>query len=151
MAATVLQDCLRAAMRAVARSLALLVLLGTLSACTSMGMPPETAPAAGPDPAYLTLVANRLKTSFKQPPAAGLELSQPRWLLANSGWSWMVCVRFQDQGYRRTYVMYFDAKQILDSRYAVLNDGCEMQTYTPFDLATAKLMPQAVGTQGPVY
>jgi hypothetical protein len=138
-------------LRAVARGIALL-LLGALPACSSMSVAPETAPAAGPDPAYLNKIAVRFKTQFKtKPPTNGLELSQPRWLLSNNGWSWLVCMRFQDQGYRRGYVMYFDNKEILDNRYAVLSDGCDTQTYTPFDLETAKLVPQATGTQGPVY
>jgi hypothetical protein len=151
MSATAPQIFIRPGLRAIARGFALLVLLGGLPACSSVALPPETAPAAGPDPAYLNKIAGQLKGQFKKPPTDGLELSQPRWLLANSGWTWLTCIRFQDQGYRRTYVMYFGAKDILDSRYAVLSDGCDMQTYTPFDLETAKFMPQATGTQGPVY
>lgn len=129
----------------------MLALLACLPACASVGMAPESAPAQGPSPTYLSQIANRLKSQFKKPPTDGLELSEPRWLLSSNGWTWMACLRFQDQGYRRSYVMYFDAKQVLDSRYAILSDGCDSQTYTPFDLETAKLVPQAVGTQGPIY
>lgn len=147
-----LQACLRPDLRVVARGFALLMLSCSLSACASVGTPPETAPAAGPDPAYLNRIATQLKTQFKNKlQTAGLEISQPRWLLSNNGWSWLACVRFQDQGYRRSYALYFDANKILDSHYAVLTDGCGAQTYTPFDLDTAKLIPQALGAQGPVY
>jgi hypothetical protein len=160
MATAALHHSFRLGLRAACRRLALFVLLVCLPACSSLGVrpqatpaaasPPEATPTATLDPSYLSWIAARLK-SFKKPPSDAVELSEPRWLLSNNGWSWLACVRFQDQGYRRTYVIYFDAKQVLDGRFAVLSDHCDAQTYTPFDLATAKLVPQAIGTQGPVY
>lgn len=129
----------------------MLTLLTCLPACTSVGMAPQSAPTAGPSPTYLSQIAGRLKAQFKKPPTDGLELSEPRWLLSSNGWTWMVCIRFQEQGYRRSYVMYFDAEHVLDEHYAVLSDGCDSQTYTPFDLETAKLVQQTIGTQGPIY
>jgi hypothetical protein len=160
MAATALHQSFRVGLHAALRGFALLLLLTCLPGCSSVGLSRQAAPAAAPssdatpvplEPAYLSWIAGRLKSQFKKPPNAGLELSEPRWLLSNNGWSWVACARFQDQGYRRSYVIYFDAKAVIDSRYAVLSDGCAAQTYTPFDLETAKLVPQAVGTQGPVY
>lgn len=152
MAAIPPQRCFHPALPwAAARRFGVLALLACLPACASGGLAPQTAPPDGPPPTYLTQIATRLKTQFKKPPTDGLELSEPRWLLSSNGWTWLVCVRFQDQGYRRSYVVYFDATKVLDNRYAVLSDDCDSQTYTPFDLPTAKLVPQAIGAQGPVY
>ena len=160
MTATALRNSFCAGSGAALRCLTLLMLLGGLPACSSLGVSrqafpggaqsAENTPPGTLEPSYLNWIAARLK-AFKKPPTDGLELSQPRWLLSNNGWSWVTCVRFQDQGHRRSYVIYFDAKQIVDNHYAVMSDGCDSQTYTPFDLNTAKLVPQATGTQRPIY
>jgi hypothetical protein len=151
MAAKTLQPSLRRGLRIAAAGVTPLALSAYLAACSFVTVQPQTAPEAGPGAGYLPLIAARLKGQFKKPPADGLEISQPRWFLSNNGWSWQTCARFQDQGRWRTYALYFDATKILDGRYAVLSDDCGTQTYTPFDLETAKLVPQAVGTQGPIY
>jgi hypothetical protein len=63
-----------------------------------------------------------------------------------------VCVRFQDRGHQRTYVLFFKGSEFLDERYAVLTDACDAQTYSEFDLGPSGAMrPGAVGDPGPLY
>ncbi len=82
-------------------------------------------------------------------PSDGLEISEPRWTQSNRGWSWLACVHFQDRGHRRTYAVFFNESDVIDGRYAVQSDGCNAQTYSPFDLGSGG--PRSLGDTGPLY
>jgi hypothetical protein len=123
-----------------------------LSGCSHPALMNEATSAVAPDPGYTQLVASRLKTSFKNlSPNDAIEISQPRWVLSNKGWAWQVCVHFQDRGHRRTYALFLSGTEVVDERYAVQTDECDVQSYVPFDLGMGATGPGAVGGTGPLY
>ena len=116
--------------------LALALTLALLAGCSSLAGPQEGAATAPLNADYRGMIAARLRAEFTKPPLTGpAEISNPRWVLANKGWSWQVCVRFQDRGHQRTYTLFFKGSEFVDERYAVLTDACDAQTYFEFDLA----------------
>jgi hypothetical protein len=132
--------------------LALALTLALLAGCSSLAGPQEGAATAPLNADYRGMIAARLRAEFTKPPLTGpAEISNPRWVLANKGWSWQVCVRFQDRGHQRTYTLFFKGSEFLDERYAVLTDACDAQTYSEFDLGTSSMRPGAVGDPGPLY
>jgi len=129
-------------------ALALVLLAG----CSSLAEPQPGAPTAALNADYRSMIATHLKSIFAKSPLTGpAEISNPRWVLANRGWSWQVCVRFQDRGHQRTYALFFKGSEFLDERYAVLTDACAAQTYSEFDLGSGLMRPGAVGDPGPLY
>ena len=128
-----------------------LLALSIVAGCSNMTLPKEAMPATGADPSY-TRIANYLKNRMKDIAAYdSFEISDPRWVHSTNGWNWLVCVRFQDRGHRRTYAFFFTDEQIVDSRYAVQTDACDAQTYSPFDLTTGARRSTAISDQGPLY
>ena len=134
-----------------AASAALLLALAVAAGCSSLSISKEDAPATGPDPAYNTLVANRLKSSFKNHASFdAFEISDYRWVHSVLGWSWLSCVRFQDRGHRRSYAVFIRGNDIIDSRYAIQTDGCDTASYVPFDPMTGA-RPASAGVLNPLY
>jgi hypothetical protein len=130
---------------------ALLLALAAAAGCSSLTGSTADAPASGPDPGYNTLVANRLKSSFKDHASYdAFEISDYRWVHSIVGWSWLSCVRFQERGHRRTYAVFIRANDIIDSRYVVQTDGCDTASYAPFDLMTGA-RPASAGVLDPLY
>ena len=121
--------------------------------CSNIALPAEGAPPTGPDPAYAKLIANYMRTAFKDlPPSSAAEISQPRWVQSEKGWNWLACVHFQDHGgRRRTYSVFFNQSSVVDARYAVLTDACGAQSYSPLDLTGNMSIPGAPGDNGPLY
>jgi hypothetical protein len=106
---------------------ALLLAFLLLSGCTDVALPNEEMPASGPDPAYNAVVANQLKTAFKNLGFyEGFEISPFRWVHSFKGWAWITCVRFQDHGHLRTYAVFIKGGNVVDSRYAVQIDACNI-------------------------
>jgi hypothetical protein len=133
-------------------SLALLSALVILPACSNVALPTEEMPAAGAEPAYRALVANQLNAALKDRASYdAFEISDLRWVHSFKGWSWLACVHFQDRGQRRTYALFISGNTIVDSRYAVQTDACDVATYSPFDLATGAIRPAGIGEHGPLY
>jgi len=130
----------------------LLAALMIAPGCSNLAQPQDSMPTMGVDPAYSKLVAKYLTSKFTNlSPYEGAEISQPRWVQANIGWSWLACVHFQDLGRRRTYAVFFRQSEVVDARYAVQTDACGAQTYTPLDLSMGMLRPGAIGDTGPLY
>jgi len=130
----------------------LLLALVILSGCTNIALPRDDAQPPAVDPGYRTIIANRLKESFKTLSSYDSgEISDPRWVHSMKGWGWLFCVRFQDHGHRRTYALFISGSGIIDSRYAVQRDACDAPNYSPFDLATGATVPTAIGNPGPLY
>jgi hypothetical protein len=82
---------------------ALTLTLVLLAGCSSLAGPQDGAATAPLNSDYRRMIATHLKATFTKSPLTGpAEISDPRWVLANKGWSWQVCVRFQDRGHQRT-------------------------------------------------
>jgi hypothetical protein len=123
-----------------------------LAGCGSLAGPQEDAATAPLNSDYRRMIAAHLRSTFTKSPLTGpTEISDPRWVLANKGWSWQVCIRFQDRGHQRTYTLFFKGSEFLDERYAVLTDACDAQTYSELDLGPGSMRPGAVGDPGPLY
>jgi hypothetical protein len=134
------------------RRVSLLPALVLLAGCSSLAEPREEAPTAPLDPGYRAMIATHLKTIFRNlTPGDGVEISDPRWVQANKGWSWQVCVQFQDRGHRRSYALFFRGSEFIDERYAVLTDACAAQSYSALDLGAGAIRPGSVGDPGPLY
>ena len=138
--------------RHAAQRVALVLMLVLVAGCSSLAEPQEGAATAALNSDYRHMIAIHLKSIFaKSPPAGPAEISNPRWVLANKGWSWQVCVRFQDRDHQRTYTLFFKGSEFLDERYAVQTDACAAQNYSEFDLGSGAMRPGAVGDPGPLY
>jgi hypothetical protein len=116
---------------------ALLPFAAALSACSGFAASNEEPPAPVPDTAYREEIATQVRTLFRDYSSYdSYEISEPRWVHSIKGWSWLACVRFQDHGRRRVYALFLQSGKVVDSRYAVVADGCDTQAYTPFELMT---------------
>jgi len=67
--------------------------------------------------------------------------SDPRWVHSIKGWTWLTCVRFREQGRVRNYALFLDGNQIVDDRFAVQTDNCDLQTFYPFERMPTGLAP----------
>jgi len=131
---------------------ALLLALAAATGCSSLTVSTADVPPSGPDPAYDGMVANHVKSSFKDHASYdGFEISDYRWVHSVGGWSWLTCVRFQDRGHRRTYAVFLREKGIIENRYAVQADGCDTASYVPFDLMTGAVKSPGTGALEPLY
>lgn len=108
-----------------------------LAGCSGLAATNEEMPVTGPDPGYNKLVATHINNTFKDRASyADFEISEYRWVHTIKGWTWVTCVRFQDQSHTRFYAVYIQGNKIVDSRYAVQTDGCGTLAYTPFEVMT---------------
>ena len=122
-----------------------------LFGCSSLSFAPENAPAAGPDPSYSKVIANRLYKFKDIDSYYGFEISDYRWLHSLKGWTWLACVRYQDHGRTRTYALFLSKDDIVLDRFAVAADGCDAQNYVPFALMTNGAKPTSAGALEPLY
>ena len=130
---------------------ALALALLTLPCCGELAQTSEVMPP-GPEPPYVPLVANHLRTvlvnlSFYD----GFEISGLRWVHSIGGWNWLACVHFRDHGRLRTYALFIPRDTVVDARYAVETDTCESQTYTQFDLMSGVIGRPTAPVQPPIY
>jgi hypothetical protein len=94
------------------------------------------------DPSYREVVAARLKSVLKNYDSYdSFEISDPRWVHSIKGPAWLTCVRFRDQGRLRNFASFLDGKSVVDDRFAVQTDDCDLQTYYPFDRVPTGLNP----------
>lgn len=141
----------RPPLRAIARAALLSALVG-LPGCTDLELPREEAPPAAAMGGYNGLIANHVKSAFKDRAAySAFQISGSRWVHSLKGWNWLVCIRFQDRGHERTYALFIKDNAVVDGRYAVQTDACDAQAYSPFDLATGSMRPANAGLQEPLY
>ncbi len=113
---------------------ALLLSAAALTGCGQSASTIGEIPGSGLDPSYRDVIAGYVKKTFKDYPSyEAFEISDPRWVHSFHGWSWLTCVRFQDRGRRRTYALFLNASEVIDARYAVQTDECDMQAYIVFE------------------
>jgi hypothetical protein len=124
-------------LRAAARYAAVAVALCALPGCSNLASSQDPVPDSSAFPAYRTTIANYIRTTFKnQGTPQATEISDLTWMHTAVGWSWLACIRFQQDGHRHIYSVFLRDNAIVNSRYAVKTDQCETKTYSPFDLAT---------------
>jgi hypothetical protein len=127
--------------------------LGIVRSAAGLAASSTEVPAAGPDPSYRTVVATHLKEVLKNYSAYGsFEISDPRWTHSLNGWTWLTCVRFRElaqhgpdqivsennptdrpQGRVHHYALFLDGNKVVDDRFAIQIDSCDLQTYYPLE------------------
>jgi hypothetical protein len=113
-----------------------------LSGCAGLAAGNAEMPVTSPDPSYREVVATYLKHVLKNYSFYdSFEISDPRWVHSIKGWTWLTCVRFRDQGRVRSYALFLDGNKIIDDRFAVQTDSCDVQTYYPFERMPTGLAP----------
>lgn len=123
-----------------------------LPGCSELAQPTEAAAPPPEQPAYVSLAAQYLRSTFKDRTFYdSFEISGPRWVDANKGWSWIACVHFRDHGVLRSYVVFIQNDAVIDARYAVETDACAAQNYTQFDLVTGILGRPTAPVQPALY
>ncbi|AMN43422.1 hypothetical protein RHPLAN_49980 [Rhodoplanes sp. Z2-YC6860] len=126
------------------RALAIASML-MLGGCAMSGLLPDwtSNDAAGPEPAYKFLIANKLKEIIgNAAPTDTLEISKADRLESLKGASWRVCVKAQKFLLPpRYYAVFFQRDEMVDSRLSVLIDQCEIQSFSAFDWKTEANKP----------
>lgn len=112
-----------------------------LAHCSAL--PPDYAATPEMPPAYGTLISQSLRPYSSFASYTDFEISGPRWVHADSGWNWLVCLRYDDHGRRRYYSFLIANNKVVAARYDILTDRCGAQQYVPFDTTTG-----AIGTVG---
>jgi hypothetical protein len=111
-----------------------------LGGCAMSGLLPDwtSNDAAGAEPAYKFLIANKLKEIMGvAEPTDTLEISKAERLESLKGASWRVCIKAQKFLLPpRFYAVFFQRDQMVDSRLSVLIDRCEIQSFAAFDWKT---------------
>jgi len=108
-------------------------LIAQSDAVVHSGAIAQSAPSSL-DPSYPEVIADRLKTTFKDYASYELfEISTPRWVHSFKGWNWLVCVRFLDRGRRRSYALIFNDSKVVEGHYAYQTDNCGTESYVVFE------------------
>jgi hypothetical protein len=143
--AAALNSWLRAAVQPAALFAALIV----LADCSAVPLM-DSAQSAAP-PQYGTIVSDSLKKFTGYASYSNFEISGPRWVHATTGWSWLVCVRYNDGGRQRFYSFFIDGNKIVNQRYDIVTDQCGLQPYVPFDATTGTVGSPTPVQQQPIY
>lgn len=120
-----------------------------LAACSSV---PADNPSEPPPPAnYGRVVAGALKKFKDFQSYSNFQISGLRWVHAATGWSWLICVRYDEGGLARFYSFFLDGDTVANARYDVRTDRCPAQQYAPFDVTTGTIGAPTHAVQQPIY
>jgi hypothetical protein len=136
------------AQRLGAQCAALLAACALLVQCSAV--PVESAAAPPPPSNYGVLASNTVKGFQPFTTYSDFEIAAPRWVHAETGWNWLVCLRYEDRGHRRYYAVFIQGDSVVNSRSDILTDRCGAQQYVPFDLMTGTIKSPPVPRQ-PTY
>jgi hypothetical protein len=128
---------------------ALLAAVIVLAACASV--PVENSTESSPPANYGKAIAEALRKFKDFSTYRNFQISGLRWVHASTGWSWLVCVRYDDRGPARFYAFFLDDHAIVNARYDVRIDQCPAQQYVPFDVTTGTVGAPTPVTQQPIY
>jgi hypothetical protein len=131
------------------RPLALMAGLVMLAHCSAVPLQNAAEPAA--PPSYGALVSDALRKFKDYPTYSNFEVSSPRWVHAPTGWSWLVCVRYNDGGRQRFYSFFIDNNKVVNQRYDIVTDRCGLRQYVPFDATTGSVGSPTPFRQQPIY
>jgi hypothetical protein len=117
------------------RALSLVVAL-MLAGCSVLDL--SSQPAADDvseiAPQYRQIIAARLRNIIGDPARAGvLQISGVRRVNHLRGPSWLVCLKTSAFLQPRHYAIFLQGEQIVESRLAVVLDGCDGQPYETFN------------------
>jgi hypothetical protein len=135
--------------RARVRAAALFAALIMLADCSAVPLFDSAQPAAPPQ--YGTIVSDALKKFTGYMSYSNFEISGPRWVHATTGYSWLVCVRYNDGGRQRFYSFFIDNNKVVNQRYDIVTDQCGPQPYVPFDATTGTIGSPTPVQQQPIY
>jgi hypothetical protein len=120
-----------------------------VSQCSAVPLQNAAEPAAPAN--YGVLVADAVKAFKPFTTYSNFEISGPRWVHAETGWNWLVCLRYDDHGRRRIYSFFIQGNAIVSARYEILIDHCSAQQYVPFDITTGAIGTPTPPAQQPIY
>jgi hypothetical protein len=132
-----------------ARCAALLAACALVEQCSAV--PVESAAAPSPPSNYGVLASNTVKGFKPFTTYRDFEISAPRWVHAETGWNWLVCLRYEDRGQQNYYAIFIQGDSVVNSRYDILTDHCGAQQYVPFDLMTGVIKSPPPMPQQPTY
>jgi hypothetical protein len=132
-----------------AQCAALLAACVLLAQCAAVPMESAAAPSLPSN--YGVLASNAVKGFQQFKTYSDLEIAAPRWVHAETGWNWLVCLRFEDRGHRRYYALFIQGDSVVNSRYEILTDRCGAQQYVPFDLMTGTIKSPPPVPQQPTH
>jgi hypothetical protein len=131
------------------RAAALLAAAIMLAECSSVPTENPTEPA--PPANYGRAIADALRKFKDFASYRNFQISDLRWVQAATGWSWLICVRYDDRGLARFYAFFLDGDAIVNARYDVRTDRCPEQQYVPFDVTTGTVGAPTPAVQQPIY
>ena len=140
---------LKSRQRTVLRPLALFAALITLTHCSAVSLQDSVEPAAPSQ--YGRLVSEALQKFKDFLNYSNIEISAPRWVHVSAGWSWLVCVRYNDGKRERFYSFFIDNNKVVNQRYDIVTDQCGLQQYVPFDATTGTVGSPTPVRQQPIY
>jgi hypothetical protein len=108
-----------------------------LASCSALPPDDSTQPAMPSN--YGALISAAVKPYKSFAGYGNFEISAPRWVHAETGWNWLVCLRYDDSGHRRTFSLFIENDKVVSARYDVITDRCGEQQYVPFNPATGAL------------
>jgi hypothetical protein len=131
------------------RGAALFAVLIVLAQCSAV---PPADPAQPPPPlGYGKLVGDALKKFKDFSSYSNFQISDLRWVHAETGWNWLICVRYDERGLERFYSFFIDGNTIANARYDARTDRCAAQRYVPFDVTTGTVGSATPSLQQPIY
>jgi hypothetical protein len=131
------------------RAAALLAAVVVLAQCTAV--PPDDPAQPAPPGDYGKIVADALKKFKDFSSYGGFQISALRWVHAETGWSWLTCVRYSDHGRQVFYSFFINGNAISNARYDVRTDHCAAQQYLPFDVNSGTIGSSTPTVQSPLY
>ncbi len=95
---------------------------------------PSAEQAAQAAPAYRRIIAIRIKEILGDPTRAGvMQISGVRRVEYLRGTSWLVCLKASAFLQPRYYAIFLQGDNVVESRLAVIVDGCDRQPYELFN------------------
>lgn len=111
----------------------------SLSGCSIAFDRSEPMPNPIPDAAQQKTIAVQIMRTVEQMKGAkGVALSEVGANLAQSGpEQWTQCARVEFPSRSLYYTFFIRGEKVIESRSAVLNDGCEARDYRPYALGSS--------------
>jgi len=149
MKATTWRRARRAAQSPAVRTTSLLIAATMLTQCSAVLPEDPTQPT--PPANYGALISTTLKSFKNLASYSNFQISPLRWVHAETGWSWLTCLRYDDHGVARFYSFFIAGNSIVNARYDVRTDRCAAQQYVPFDVTTGTVGLPTQFSQQPIY